>query len=99
MRTIRLFSVDEILTRDLMTSEQQIMALSLAELEQANINDVIRALRESGQQHCLVVDRSGQQIRGLISASDVARRLHIPIHIERIPTFTDIFSSARRPAL
>ena len=59
----------------------------------------IMALRESGQQHCLVVDRSGQQIRGLISASDVARRLHIPIRIERIPTFVDIFTSVRRPAL
>lgn len=89
----------EILTSDLMTPKQQIMALSLAELEQANINDVVRAPRESGQQHCLVVDHSGQQIRGLISASDVARRLHIPIRIERIPTFTDIFTSVRRPAL
>jgi len=45
-----------------------------------------------------VVDRSGRQIRGLISASDVARRLHIPILIERIPSFVDIFSSVRRPA-
>ncbi len=89
----------EILTSDLMCPKQQIMALSLTELEQANINDVIKALRESGQQHCLVVDRSGQQIRGLISASDVARRLHIPIRIERIPTFVDIFTSVRRPAL
>ena len=64
----------EILTSDLMTSKQKIMALNLAELEQANINDVIRALRESGQQHCLVVDYSGQQIRGLISAGDCTFR-------------------------
>ncbi len=88
----------DIMVSDLMSPKQHILALSLVQLEQANINDVIKALRQSGQQHCLVVDPSGHQIRGLISASDVARRLHIPIRIERIPTFVDIFSSVRRPA-
>ena len=75
----------EILVSDLMQSKEHIMALSLDDLERASIGDVIKALQKHGQQHCLVVDRSGRQIRGLISASDVARRLHIPIRIERIP--------------
>ncbi len=88
----------EILVEDLMQPKARIMALSLDDLEHASIGDVIKALQKQGQQHCLVVDRSGRQIRGLISASDVARRLHIPIRIERIPTFVDIFSSVRRPA-
>ncbi|MCP5330678.1 MAG: CBS domain-containing protein [Pseudomonadales bacterium] len=88
----------EIQVADLMRPKAQIMALSLPELEEASISDVIRALQLKGQQHCLVVDPSGTQIRGLISASDVARRLRIPIQIERVPTFVDIFSSIRRPA-
>lgn len=88
----------EILAQDLMTPKARILALSLDDLERASIGEVIKALQKQGQQHCLVVDRSGRQIRGLISASDVARRLHIPIHIERVPSFVDIFSSVRRPA-
>jgi len=88
----------DILVSDLMTPKERIMALCLDDLEHASIGDVIKSLQKQGQQHCLVVDRSGRQIRGLISASDVARRLHIPIRIERVPTFVDIFSSVRRPA-
>ena len=88
----------EILVMDLMRPKADIMALSLKDLEEATINDVIKALQQRGQQHCLVVDHSATQIRGLISASDVARRLRIPIRIERVPTFVDIFSSIRRPA-
>jgi CBS domain containing-hemolysin-like protein len=88
----------EILVSDLMQPKERIMALSLDDLQRASIGDVIKALQKQGQQHCLVVDRSGWQIRGLISASDVARRLHIPISIERIPSFVEIFSSVRRPA-
>lgn len=92
------FAHKEILVRDLMRPKADIMALSLADLEVATINDVIKVLQQKGQQHCLVVDQSTTQIRGLISASDVARRLRIPIRIERVPTFVDIFSSIKRPA-
>src|SRR5690606_18315354 len=79
----------DILVHELMTPRAHIMALSLHDLEQSSISDVIRALQRSGQPHCLVVDRDGHCIRGVISASDVAQRLHIPIRIERIPTFMD----------
>lgn len=92
------FDRRDILVHELMVPRAHIMALTLHDLEQSSISDVIRALQRSGQQHCLVVDSDGHCIRGVISASDVARRLHIPIHIERIPTFVDIFSSIRRPA-
>jgi CBS domain containing-hemolysin-like protein len=92
------YARQDIQVSDLMTPKERILALSLDDLERATIGDVIKALQKQGQQHCLVVDRSGSQIRGLISASDVARRLHIPIRIERIPSFVDIFSSVRRPA-
>lgn len=92
------FAHKEILVKDLMRPKAEIMALSLTDLESATINDVIKTLQQKGQQHCLVVDQSTTQIRGLISASDVARRLRIPIRIEKVPTFVDIFSSIRRPA-
>lgn len=92
------FTRNEIIVADLMTPKSRILALHLSELEESTINDVIKALQKRGQQHCLVVDYSGTQIRGIISASDVARRLQIPIRIEKVPTFVDIFSSVKRPA-
>jgi len=98
MRIAAGYARHEILTADLMTPKERILAMSLDDIERSSIGDVIRSLQKQGQQHCLVVDRSGRQIRGLISASDVARRLHIPIRIERVPSFVDIFSSVRRPA-
>lgn len=97
-RVARGYAHNEILVKDLMMPKAKIMALNLNDLEQATINDVVKALQHKGQQHCLVVDHSTTQIRGLISASDVARRLRIPIRIERVPTFVDIFSSIKRPA-
>ena len=39
----------------------------------------------------LVVDSEYKQVRRLISAADIARRLHIPLQIELPTTFVDIF--------
>lgn len=89
---------NEILVKDLMRPKAELLALNLAELGEANIDDVIKALQQKGQQHCLVVDQSSTQIRGMISASDIARRLRLPIRIEKVPTFADIFRSIKRPA-
>lgn len=83
----------DITVSEMMCPKRSIMALALDELERASIGDVIGALQQSGHQHCLVVDRHNNHIRGLISASDVARRLHMPITIEKVPRFVDIFRS------
>lgn len=58
--------------------------------------DVESLMRKAHVRMKLVVDRRNDHIRGLISASDVARRLHMPIRIEKVPTFVDIFRSIRR---
>lgn len=86
----------EIFVSDMMCPKRAILALDLEQLERSSIGDIVQALQRTGQQHCLVVDRAHDHIRGLISASDVARRLHMPIRIERVPTFVDIFRSIHR---
>jgi CBS domain containing-hemolysin-like protein len=91
--------LNEIVVTEMMCPKAAILALDLDQLERSSISDVIGTLQRSGQQHCLVVDRSRDHIRGLISASDIARRLHMPIKIERVPTFVDIFRSVRRQAM
>jgi DeoR family transcriptional regulator, catabolite repression regulator len=85
----------DITVSDMMCPKHEILALDIDQLERSSIGDVIESLQRSGQQHCLVVDRAHDHIRGLISASDVARRLHMPIRIEKVPTFVDIFKSIR----
>lgn len=88
--------LDEITVSDMMCPKRCLMALDLEQLQRSSISDIIDCLQRSGQQHCLVVDRSHDHIRGLISASDIARRLHVPIRIERVPTFVDIFRTVHR---
>jgi len=80
-----------ILVRDLMLPRTEIKVIDFKQLMNTSIADVVEALKQKGAQHCLVVESEHNQIRGLISASDIARRLHIPLHIELPTTFVDIF--------
>lgn len=75
---------------DFMRPLSALKAFSWTELQQASIQDVIDALENSGQQHCLVVDSEREEIRGIISASDIARRLKLPIDINRESSFARI---------
>ena len=86
---------DEVLVQHLMIPRQNLMALDYSELVNSNIEQVLETLKQNKQQHCLVIDRDNSQIRGLISATDIARRLHIPLEIERPTTFFDIFMAIK----
>jgi CBS domain containing-hemolysin-like protein len=86
-------SRDEILVTDLMRPRSVLRSIDISDLEKATVGDVIHTLQENGEQHCLVIDRTKHHIRGLISASDIARRLHLPVVIEQTPTFISIFAS------
>jgi len=86
---------DEVLVQHLMIPRQELMALDYNELAAANIDQVLETLKQNKQQHCLVVDSENEQIRGLISATDIARRLHIPLEIEKPTTFFDIFMAIK----
>lgn len=86
-------SRDEILVSDLMLPRSQLKAFDISELEKATINDVIHALKQNGLRHCLVMDTNNHHIRGIISSSDIARKLHIPIEISDHVTFAKIFEA------
>lgn len=76
---------------DLMTHRKDIRALSYDDLCRATVGDVIDTLRRHGQQHCLVVSEDTHAIRGLIAASDIARRLHMAVDVSGPPTFAQVF--------
>ena len=86
-------SRDDILVADLMRPRERIKALAYQQLKQCSIADVVNTLQSSGEQHCVVIDRESHQIRGVISAQDIARRLKVNLHIQQTPTFLHIFDS------
>jgi CBS domain-containing protein len=87
------FSREELTAKDFMRPRASLRAFDYGELGEASIRDVIAALEDSGEQHCLVIDRETRRIRGIISASDIARTLHVPIRLEKAPSFASIFEA------
>ncbi len=80
----------ELTVGDLMRSRGELKILSYKQVEKSSIREVLEAMRRHGQRDCLLVDLHNHHLRGLISAPDVGRRLHVDIDIDSVPTFADI---------
>ncbi|MCR8923461.1 CBS domain-containing protein [Dasania sp. GY-MA-18] len=86
------FKRNELLVSDFMRSKSELKAFDYAELSLASIEDVIQAFKNSGQQQGLVIDREQQRIRGVLSTSDIAKKLHLPTDIEVRSSFTHVLA-------
>jgi len=84
---------ENILVTDVMQPRDSLKALDYCELSNSTVRQVIKTLENNDLQHCLVVEHSQHEIRGLISSSDIARKLHIAVSFHVSPTFADIFSA------
>ncbi|MCW8865598.1 MAG: CBS domain-containing protein [Colwellia sp.] len=84
---------EEILVRDMMLSRLTLQAFDLDSLQYANVRDVITSLKSYNMSHCLVVDREHHHIRGVISSSDIARKLHLPIVVNTKMSFKMLFEA------
>lgn len=84
----------EVLVSDLMISRDELNAFDYNELENAQVNDVVNALEHYRLRHCLVLDREHHHIRGVISSSDIARKLRLPISLDihAKTSFSEIFN-------
>ncbi|MGD8175087.1 CBS domain-containing protein [Marinimicrobium sp. ARAG 43.8] len=71
----------ELTAADMMLPRAAIPALDYEALKGATIRDLVRTLREAGENHCLVLDRDEHHIRGLISVQDIAERLHRDVQV------------------
>lgn len=85
-------SREELLVIDFMKPKSELKAFSYSEMKKATINELVSALQKSGQQHCLVLD-DDRKIRGVISTSDIARRLSLPINISHDSSFVAIYNA------
>ena len=84
---------DELLVKDLMYPRSQILAIDIAQLQHANVGQLVEQLKKSHQEYLLVVDKGAHHIRGIISSRDIACRLRQPIAIEKELTFADIVTA------
>lgn len=86
------FSREELKVIDFMQPKEQLKAFDYLELKKARVSDVVDTLQQCGYQHCLVIDKLSHHVRGLISASDLARKLHLPLNITHNVNFLEIFN-------
>jgi len=85
---------DEVQVRDVMTPQEQLEVLRLADVRAAKVGHVVATLKKAGRQHAVVVDRDVhgcQVVRGLFSATQVARQLGVTIQTSEVArTFSEI---------
>jgi predicted transcriptional regulator len=98
--TQRGVSRQELLVRDIMTPQHQLEALNLEDVRVAKVGHIVATLRRAGRQHTLVVERDegGRQlVRGLFSATQIARQLGVTIQTDQIArTFSEIEAQLAR---
>ena len=84
---------DDLQVSDLMTRKADLLAMRMEEVEFSTIGDVISFLKDNRQQHCLVIDHDRHRIRGIFSASDISRKLRLPINIHDQSSFYKVFAA------
>ncbi|MBE0622275.1 MAG: CBS domain-containing protein [Burkholderiales bacterium] len=85
----------DIRVADIMSPRERLEVLLYADLVQAEVGHVVATLKHSGRQHALVIDLNGngeaQTVRGIFSASQIARQLGIAIQTTEVAqTFAEI---------
>jgi len=89
-------SVNELTVAEVMTPRDALHAIDIQKIHRSNIGDIVATMRAFGDQHLLVLDSRRSLIRGIISTTDISRRLHVPVDIsERANSFSDIVRAVR----
>ena len=90
----------EIQVRDIMTAQERLEALDMAEVRRARVGHVVATLQRAGRQHGLVIehDAAGRQsVRGLFSATQIARQLGVTVQTTEVArTFSEIEAALAR---
>ena len=76
---------------DLMTPRDKLAGVPIDAIEKGTIGELLQTLKNEGRPHMLVVEPARRSIRGIISASDIARRLRISVEInQRATSFKEL---------
>ena len=84
----------DVLIRDVMTPEEELHVLQMEDVRLAKVGHIVSTLKAAGRQHAVVVDvdqRGRQKVRGIFSASQIARQLGVVIQTTEIArTFAEV---------
>lgn len=91
---------EELLVRDVMSSQETLEVLDLAAVRTARVGHIVATLKRSGRQHALVAEREADGrhiVRGLFSATQIARQLGVAIPTSEVArTFSEIEAQLAR---
>jgi CBS domain containing-hemolysin-like protein len=89
-------SRSDITIRDVMTSKEKLQGVDIETVYHSKIGDLLTTFQHVGCPHILLTGKD-KDIQGIVSASEVARQLHIDINIqERVVSFADIYGVVAR---
>jgi len=81
----------EILVSDIMTPASMLEALPIMDVAQMRVGHIVATLKAVGRKHLMVAEEGGRRVRGLFSASQVARQLGVELQtFEVAQSFADI---------
>lgn len=91
---------EEVLVRDVMTPQERLEVLGMADVRAAKVGHIVSTLQKAGRQHAMVVDHDAkgrQTVRGLFSTTQIARQLGVTIHTSEVArTFSEIEATLSR---
>jgi CBS-domain-containing membrane protein len=87
----------EIRVGDIMTPAADLEALAYADVAGMRVGHVVATIRAVRRQHVMVSEDGGRRIRGLFSATRIARQLGVELHTTEVArTFADIEAALAR---
>lgn len=87
---------EDILAQHIMTPSSKLEAVSLLDVENSSVGDIIETMKAFQRQHLLVIEQcdnyeAGECIRGMFSTTQIAKQTGIEVTpSERAKTFADI---------
>jgi CBS domain-containing protein len=69
----------EILVEDIMTPASMLEVLPLVDIAQMRVGHIVATLKKVGRKHLMVAEDGGRRVRGLFSASQIARQLGVEL--------------------
>ncbi len=86
----------DIMVRDIMSTQRELEVLSIQDVKNARVGDVVASLKKANRQHTLVASEAPdghQSVCGLFSITQIARQLGAPVQsFELARTFSEIES-------
>jgi CBS-domain-containing membrane protein len=81
----------EVTVGNLMTPASMLEAIPMQDVSQMRVGHIVATLKSVGRQHLMVSEDGGRRVRGLFSASQVARQLGLEVQTSEVAqTFADI---------